>query len=790
MDEIRIDINLEDNGSAKTVQELRDYVEQLRGTLGNTTKTIIEEKDHLRELTEELKQLQKASVESETFTKAQRERMEELTTAVDKQKNVISELEQLYKAQVKQSNAAAGSYDELNQMLGQLRDGYRQMSAEERKGAVGQETLVRIKQLDKELKGIDAEMGNFQRNVGNYAEAFKGMTIVSQGAYNGFHAAAGALNLLGLQGSETADFMNKAAAAMMVLVQVSQSIPAIASAFKAATVAAKAFIGGLNGVKAALISTGIGAIVVALGAVIAYWDDIASLWKDTSAEDEAKAAIDDLNKALQEHNDTLQATTTDALNKYSEALRNAGDDAQKAAQAEKEYNEAIRQANKTKADADLLDAQRAAQRAKSAQTEAKNDEARKVATEELEKAEKAVLEAEKAQAQAINAIEKAESSARIAERKAIEDAAKARSEATKKRIAEAEKAAKAEADANTKALNEIAEINDRIYLNSLSETERELELARRKYEQELALFNKYGQDVSDLTLEYEAERTRIIEAEADKQSTARLNAQFKAIEEAGRDEATAIKDRTKPADSTDAVENIRLQIRANNELIDSITAVHDAKIAAIDAELASEEISAEREAELLEMRTAADNAYYANRQNLVNTIAQLEERRQKEQVKRQLQQAQMVLSSVGNMFGSLADLYDENSEEYRNMQIAQTVVSTLAGVAQAIATAWDLGPILGAIVGTANATATLAAGIASITKMKSGSTDLSGEGGSIASTPVTGQVLDTATLSSQLGSETALDLQAQQQDVRVYVVESDITNAQNDVRTKVQQSQF
>ena len=48
---------------------------------------------------------------------------------------------------------------------------------------------------------------------------------------------------------------------------------------------------GFKGLKAAIISTGIGAIVVALGLIVAYWDDIKELVSGVSAEQEDLLAI-------------------------------------------------------------------------------------------------------------------------------------------------------------------------------------------------------------------------------------------------------------------------------------------------------------------------------------------------------------------------------------------------------------------------------------------------------------------------------------------------------------------
>lgn len=67
------------------------------------------------------------------------------------------------------------SYRALNAELVRLRNTYKDLTAEERQGAFGERTIKRIQELDRELKDIDASLGQFQRNVGNYGEAFQGV---------------------------------------------------------------------------------------------------------------------------------------------------------------------------------------------------------------------------------------------------------------------------------------------------------------------------------------------------------------------------------------------------------------------------------------------------------------------------------------------------------------------------------------------------------------------------------------------------------------------------------------
>ncbi len=75
----------------------------------------------------------------------------------------------------------------------------------------------------------------------------------------------------------------------------------LAGSVKGAISGAKGFIKTLRGVKGALISTGIGALVVALGLIVAYWDDIKGLVNGTTkAQREGLAAAEKSKEIAQE----------------------------------------------------------------------------------------------------------------------------------------------------------------------------------------------------------------------------------------------------------------------------------------------------------------------------------------------------------------------------------------------------------------------------------------------------------------------------------------------------------
>lgn len=69
----------------------------------------------------------------------------------------------------------AGSYNALQKDLQNSIKAYKALSGEEAKSAKGRELLKKIGETQSALKATDANMGNYQRNVGNYASALEGL---------------------------------------------------------------------------------------------------------------------------------------------------------------------------------------------------------------------------------------------------------------------------------------------------------------------------------------------------------------------------------------------------------------------------------------------------------------------------------------------------------------------------------------------------------------------------------------------------------------------------------------
>lgn len=105
--------------------------------------------------------------------------------------DILTRKEQELNAQNKQYSAllrnhaavvisSAGSYNEMSAAVLQLEKRFKDLSPALRSNDIGKGLLNQISTLKNELKSIDAQMGNYQRNVGNYASHWNGLNMSVQ----------------------------------------------------------------------------------------------------------------------------------------------------------------------------------------------------------------------------------------------------------------------------------------------------------------------------------------------------------------------------------------------------------------------------------------------------------------------------------------------------------------------------------------------------------------------------------------------------------------------------------
>jgi hypothetical protein len=160
------------------------------------------------------------------------------------------------------------------------------------------------------------EDANEQAQQFDPGKRFQALTTAASTAAGGIAAAQGALALFGGESKDVEKALLKVQGAMALSQGLSQ-LKDIGKVGDQLTTAFKGLTAGANGFKKALITTGIGALVVAVGLLVAYWDDILALVGGVSTEQKK------LNEATQLD---LQAQTEklDAIDGQANQLKLQG----------------------------------------------------------------------------------------------------------------------------------------------------------------------------------------------------------------------------------------------------------------------------------------------------------------------------------------------------------------------------------------------------------------------------------------------------------------------------------
>ena len=153
------------------------YGKTLNDVLGSYEENIALITDYNKQIKANEEQIKAINKEGERWGKLsakQTATIQALTAENGKLKQAKSELIQVTKNQEKIDTSMSGTMQNQSQILGKLRMAWRMMSDEQKKA--NPEMLATIQQLDQHLKDSDANIGNFQRNVGNYKSALDGLT--------------------------------------------------------------------------------------------------------------------------------------------------------------------------------------------------------------------------------------------------------------------------------------------------------------------------------------------------------------------------------------------------------------------------------------------------------------------------------------------------------------------------------------------------------------------------------------------------------------------------------------
>lgn len=165
---------------ARAYDELKGQIDAVLGTRGQNIKRMLEEQNAIRIINAEITRINKTKGEHGVLSAAQKQRLEQLNSSLLTHKAALSEVRQALSNNVKLDNAAMTSMNGLSQSLSRMRVAYRELTEEERGSTFGKELLRSIQQADAKLKELDATIGNHQRNVGNYASGWNGLSMSIQ----------------------------------------------------------------------------------------------------------------------------------------------------------------------------------------------------------------------------------------------------------------------------------------------------------------------------------------------------------------------------------------------------------------------------------------------------------------------------------------------------------------------------------------------------------------------------------------------------------------------------------
>ena len=756
-------LRVETQGSERTVKSLKQEISSLKDALLN---------------------LEKGSQEYDDTVKQLKKNQDDLATVMNAGKQDVEALE--------------GSYNHLVKTMAELKKEWRATTDDIKRNELGQQ----IDSINTKLKDMDASIGNYQRNVGNYADSFseamkqqqesteltraklESVGKIASGLASGYAAVQGAMALFGVENEKLAKTFVKLQAAIALAQGVSglkdlvEGLGMAKVAFKSAILGVKSFIVSLNGVKAAIASTGIGLLVVALGMVVGYFMSMDDEAEETAESvDELADSMERLKKSMEyrEFNESLTA-----LENYKKAIIAAKGDVNKLQEAQKAYNDELKKTEKIRLlaaknewEKQYAEALREVRIARTSSEEGALDKA----LENLQKAEQELLSIKKS----LIKIEEDEQNA------IVEAAVKANEEAVEQAKKRKEK---------------ITEIHNRLLESIMCANELELHKLKEKYEEEKKLLkgrnndlvlleNEYNLNVAKVNEKYKQERLA-----REKEFSQKLRDELddrltKSFDNQGYKEGeTEVKFDGKTP--TGEIQAIQYEIDKLNELRKIRLDFHNERLAQIEETLSVELLSAEMRTEIENEKAKLVRENALEEQRYINETSKLQKEKIKEEKELKKQQVSSSIDVTRNLLDSTSKLFKQNSNEYKGIASAVATIDALKSANAAYSSMAGI-PVVGTVLGAAAAAAALVAGYANVKAIwdtdESGSNSLSILGSSASVTP-SFNASEAMPVDYTRNLMTDAEMDEINKPTKVYVLESDITETQNKVEVTESNATF
>lgn len=605
---------------------------------------------------------------------------------------------------------------------------------------------------------------------------------LATGLASGFGAVQGAMAIFGGE-SETVEKTMVRLQGVIALVQglqglegLSKDIKAASIQFRSATTAVKGFITGLSGIKKALLTTGLGILVVAIGEVIANWDKISQLWKDTSPQDEATAAVERLKNALDGLDFYLQQQNLKALKKYNEALAEAGNNTEAVDKATKEYQETLRNNELESLSRQLEEANEQSSRLIDIKYEL---------IQQGKKESDEYIQINKQLGETNETVTKLSFQYQNLINKGYLEGAKAAKTFNK------------EIQKTNDILNDNSRTIDTKQIDAIKKRIEEqgmtqIELRTKQFEQEKELFTQAGQDISKLVKEYNDDIAKI------QNENLKDNIEFQ-------------KEYT--------LNGIDTQLLLLSDNYESLKSLYDADYANkmfslesngyvrpedkynlqksyYDKLIELEQYINSQQKEILNERIDDESLYFDVKVELMNRLEEIENEHtnkiielqnkerdnQKECEQKKLAARKATYNGLSTILSATATLIGENTKAGKAAAVASTLINTWASAEEAYRAAFNPGGMWSPALGAVYMAAAIATGLANVKSIMSINTE-TGTGSSSTAAAVTPSLdisrnLPVEYTRNLLSDSETTELNNSQ---RVYVVESDITNVQNKV---------
>lgn len=168
------------NEQIKAYKDLESAINRDVGIREQSSRIAAEEQRAISLLTKQRNTYQKMLNNGIQLSSEERAEYEKLNAELEKHRMSRNQATQVIRQNIKEMEAEKGSIAQMRGRLGELTAEYVRLSAARREGTEGKELLATLQKQYAELSKLEQAMGNYRRNVGNYASAWNGLNVSVQ----------------------------------------------------------------------------------------------------------------------------------------------------------------------------------------------------------------------------------------------------------------------------------------------------------------------------------------------------------------------------------------------------------------------------------------------------------------------------------------------------------------------------------------------------------------------------------------------------------------------------------